>query len=79
MLEQDGAAATEATLVAGAGSDKFCGSGASLLEAASGVPWLALLLVTLLAGWTIRQWKVSELQPHGYRWNCRDEGFLLLF
>ena len=46
--EVDDAAAVVAELVVGPDSDKFCGSTISILVA-SGVPWLALLLVTLLA------------------------------
>ena len=45
----------------------------------AGYVMLVTILVTSLAGWTIRQWKVSELEPLGYRWNCRDEGVFLLF
>ena len=35
--------------------------------------------VTAWAGILIRKWKKSELSPHGYQWNFKDEGFFLLF
>ena len=35
--------------------------------------------VTVWAGILIRKWKQSELSPHGYRWNFKDEGSFLLF
>ena len=37
------------------------------------------LAVTIWAGVKIRKWKVEELKPHGYRWNCKDEGLFFLF
>ena len=40
---------------------------------------LVTMVLTIWAGLKIRKWKVEELAPHGYRWNCKDEGLFVLF
>ena len=37
------------------------------------------LCITIWAGFLIRKWKNTELGPHGYRWNCKDEGMFTIF
>ena len=37
------------------------------------------LILTIVAGILIWRWKKSELAPHGYRWNMKDEGLFVLF